>query len=343
MRTNSLTAERTEGRSRHVVRSAERDLPGGPATTADTRRWLRSTCEQFGLGEATVDDVVLVTSELLANAFLHARGPYSVVLEVEPQVVRTGVRDGSLTTPAVKAFDELSPTGRGLRIVAATAEAIGWDEHVDGKMVWADLALPGATEEEGERGRAARVRQRLRADLERLSESPSRTSASNALAEVGRTAAHTGLEEEEPPATVRVILSDMPITTFCSMRARIEAQLRESALIVLGSARGEASGELLDLAEQLCNRFSEVARAITSASIEPAVAEATRTRGDFVIAIPSSAADRLVAFGQVVRAMNSWCEGGYLLHSPLTPEMLELHDRTLEEARRQITAGSPPR
>ena len=130
------------GRTRRALRIAERELARGPASMAETRRWLGAVAAAFGLGRGSTEDVLLVVSELLSNAFLHAAGPYSVSAELERDRLRVGVRDRSPALPVLKDFEELAATGRGLRIVAATTLSWGADPLADGKIVWADLALP---------------------------------------------------------------------------------------------------------------------------------------------------------------------------------------------------------
>lgn len=303
---------------------------------------MRATCTSFGFDAKTVDAVVLVASELLANALLHASGPYSVVLEVERELVRVGVRDRSLAMPVLKAFDELAATGRGLQIVAASTVEWGCDPHVDGKTVWASLALPDLVEsswdlaEPTRRGGGGNDPFPSPAGTSRTSS----TAPSEAHAE--RTASRTGREKASPPPQLkRVWYLGVPVAAFLAMRARIEAMLRESTLIALGRSKDEIPEQLRALVERATTQFRPVARAEAAAPPEP-VRTDEAGRGDFAVDFPPAVARHLRPFGLVVADLNDWCESSHLLVSPLTNEMLELHSWSIEEALRQLHIGAAP-
>lgn len=344
-----------KARERAVVRVAERELARGPASTTETRQWLRATATSFGLGSPTVENLLLVASELLVNAFLHASGPFSVVLEIEPDMLRVGVRDRSLTLPVLKPFDEFAATGRGLRIVAASAASWGVDLHVDGKTVWADIELPdlGASATAGPEsffsaGEASHLGGRSERAKGRVGASQSSTSSTGSMTEPridGRgTSAHTGLEAHPAGAAHalrRIWYLNVPVADFVAMRSRIEATLRESTLIVLGGAR-DVPPALHELAETATTRFLGVARAEASASPSPVRLHGGGERGDFAVDFPYGACAQLRAFGAVVRELNGWCESSHLLVDPLTPEMLALHAWAVEQACNQLELGSEP-
>lgn len=243
-----------------------------------------------------------------------------------------------------KAFDELAATGRGLRIVEATTLGWGVDLHRDGKTVWADLALPNVDEVEdtllrpGERaGRGDSGRR----DRPQPGGGPSRTQTTGPSSSppVGseRTAARTGLEDGAPPVKVqRVSYRGVPVTDYIAMRARVEAMLRESTLIVLGGDHEDIPAVLLELAVRATTKFEAVARAQASALPEPVAVDEESGTGEFVVDFPVSAVDQLLGFGDVVHSLNDWCASSHLLVSPLTPEMRELHHWTMSEAARQL-------
>ncbi len=329
------------------MRIAERELARGPVSMAETRRWLQSVVTSFGLGRGAAEDVLLVASELLSNAFLHAAGPYSVSAEMERDRLRVGVRDRSTTLPVLKDFEELAATGRGLRIVAATALGWGADPLPDGKVVWADLALPDTAEAAGDDdrlpgpARSGGWSSRSGGDSgtsPNLSAPPRARAGQHTAARTGRDAA---LAATAPPLG-RVVFREVPVGDFLAMRARIEAALRESTLIVLGGEREDVPGELLTLAEQATTRFREVARAEASASPEPCAVGEDGLHGDFAVDYPLAAAGQLEAFAEVVRSLNRWCESSHLLVAPLSEEMLRLHRWSVREAVRQLRLGDEP-
>ncbi|WP_063775235.1 ATP-binding protein [Streptacidiphilus anmyonensis] len=87
-------------------------------------------------GEA-VEDVVLVVSELVANATAHAGGATEIALVIDADSLSVSVADTD-TKPAVASPVEPSrPGGHGLHIVEALATAWGSAPGAHGKTVWA--------------------------------------------------------------------------------------------------------------------------------------------------------------------------------------------------------------
>ncbi len=334
-------------RQRRVMRVAERELARGPASTAETRGWLKAVSASFGFDDATVESLTLVASELLANAFLHAAGPFAVSLEVERDILRVGVSDRSTLSPVLKAFDDFASTGRGLRIVQATSLEWGTDMRVDGKTVWADLALPHledlsiAGDQPG--NPSARGEVHWAEPLHRGGGS-SRTSSNQPIdGDERTTSARTGQEPDAGAGTVqRVIYRDVPVEQFIAMRARIEAMLREGTLIVLGGDREDVPEGLRELARRATTQFLAVARAEASAPPEPVARREGTGLGDFAVDFPAVAAEHLEEFADVVKTLNEWCRSNHLLVAPLTDEMQRLHRWSVRQAAAQIGSGVAP-
>lgn len=122
----------------------------------------------MALDEEVVDEVVLVVSELAANAVRHAATPFELVVDGDGDRVRVEVRDGSHRMPRRHVPALGDATGRGLLIVGRLAIAWGADRTVEGKVVWAEL--PGAPA--GSRTAASGVRPHRRRDGAPPSPSP---------------------------------------------------------------------------------------------------------------------------------------------------------------------------
>src|SRR3954447_9640253 len=88
----------------------------------------------------SIDDVVLVASELVGNAVIHAgdgtADDLRVSWEVEPGAVVVRVADPSGQLPEPRSADDAVTGGRGLAIVAAIATDWGVHRSPDGKQVW---------------------------------------------------------------------------------------------------------------------------------------------------------------------------------------------------------------
>jgi anti-sigma regulatory factor (Ser/Thr protein kinase) len=126
------------------MRSATTSLPPEPASSRACRRFLMATLEAWG-ADQFADDAVLLLSELVTNAVLHAGTTIDVAIRLDGDLLRVEVGDGSPTLPRVRHFSMLSGTGRGLALVAGTAKQ--WDIErlpTGGKRVWFELESPAS-------------------------------------------------------------------------------------------------------------------------------------------------------------------------------------------------------
>ncbi|MGW6159814.1 SpoIIE family protein phosphatase, partial [Streptomyces sp. NPDC055144] len=84
----------------------------------------------------------LIVSELVTNAIRHAHGP------IELRLIRTGNRlicaasDASSTSPHLRRATVSDEGGRGLFLVAQFAQRWGTRHTAEGKVIWAELAIP---------------------------------------------------------------------------------------------------------------------------------------------------------------------------------------------------------
>lgn len=124
---------------------AEVTLPGATSSVPAARRFAESVLSSWGEPDAAWSAAVCV-SELAGNCALHARTSFTVTVELEDDVVRIEVRDGSPRVPTQRAYDTGATTGRGLRLVGEYATRWGVDTTTTGKTVWLvlDLADDGA-------------------------------------------------------------------------------------------------------------------------------------------------------------------------------------------------------
>ncbi|MEV0681430.1 ATP-binding protein [Actinosynnema sp. NPDC050436] len=107
--------------------------PGGAALARDfTRRTL--SCWDY---RGDHDDVVLVVSELVANACRHALGPAVLRLTGGPLRVLVEVSDGSPVPPRLR--PQGTDGGWGMPLVDRLALRWGVTPHGQGKVVWCEL------------------------------------------------------------------------------------------------------------------------------------------------------------------------------------------------------------
>ncbi|MEU8516436.1 ATP-binding protein [Kitasatospora sp. NPDC048722] len=93
---------------------------------------------------AVVEDVLLMVSELVTNACLHAPGgPRELRLSWNGERLRAEVSDASPAPPRLRRHaDPGRPGGHGLRVVDRLARDWGCLPEGAGKLVWLEIASP---------------------------------------------------------------------------------------------------------------------------------------------------------------------------------------------------------
>ncbi|MEV7675019.1 ATP-binding protein [Streptomyces sp. NPDC088752] len=127
-----------------------------PAARAD----FAEAAAKSGLDPAVADVVLLGLSELATNAVRHAERRFTVVTAIRgPRCPRVRLEvhdtcktripafpdDGGGALDFLAALDGDAVGGRGLAMIAAFADRTGVTEDPNGKTVWFEVRLPGAT------------------------------------------------------------------------------------------------------------------------------------------------------------------------------------------------------
>ena len=115
-------------------------LLGEAATSpAAARRFVASRVSTLGF-HRLIDDVVLVVTELVTNAVVHARTESRVLLYVRHGRLRLEVRDENPVLPERRHASDHATTGRGLALVESLSASWGANPAPGGgKVVWADF------------------------------------------------------------------------------------------------------------------------------------------------------------------------------------------------------------
>ena len=112
-----------------------------PAMAAVVRRSIAADLADRAVSQDRIDDVVLVASELVSNAVVHAGNrtdeELDVTWDVQPDYVLVKVLDASPDLPLRRSTNDTDTRGRGLSIVAALALDWGVRRTTAGKQVWA--------------------------------------------------------------------------------------------------------------------------------------------------------------------------------------------------------------
>lgn len=123
-----------DGDRRLLGESATLQLNAHPTSPRAAREFVTSTLEDWGWAE-DLATAVLLTSELVTNAVLHADSDVTVTVRGE-RSLRVEVFDESSVPPSP---DQLGD-GRGLRLMDALAASWGVSPQEGGKAVWFELA-----------------------------------------------------------------------------------------------------------------------------------------------------------------------------------------------------------
>jgi len=138
--------ELLEDLGRQAPRSAVLRIGPNPGEVAEARRFVAERCDDWDCGEM-VNDAMVVVSELVTNAVVHAHSGCEVRARIAASsVLRLEVIDAGPGTPDPQVATEEDEHGRGLVLVSALSAAWGVDSLPDGrKLVWAELLLPLAS------------------------------------------------------------------------------------------------------------------------------------------------------------------------------------------------------
>jgi anti-sigma regulatory factor (Ser/Thr protein kinase) len=119
--------------------TSTRSFPCQPEAVTAARRFVRDVLSDHS--RETVEAAELMASELATNCVRHARTDFEMAIHDKGQV-RIEVRDSGGGRPRVLSPAPQEPSGRGLRIVEAMADAWGVVPGSDGKAVWFTVPRP---------------------------------------------------------------------------------------------------------------------------------------------------------------------------------------------------------
>lgn len=121
-------------------------LPPGSQAARYARRTVTGLLapEQTSCPRAVAEDLVLIVSELVTNAVLHAKGPYGLTVSLEEGRAGVAVSDGSADLSqhhAGASRQRAEPGGRGLKIVRELGADLfvsrsGIGKHVIAILTW---------------------------------------------------------------------------------------------------------------------------------------------------------------------------------------------------------------
>ncbi|HUQ39348.1 MAG TPA: ATP-binding protein [Acidimicrobiales bacterium] len=290
-------------------RRASINLDPGPASVGVARRGLVATLDRWAVADDLIQRAVLVTSELVTNAVLHAGGAVCLRVETHPRGgLRLEVVDRGDGSPMPRRYGPEASTGRGLALVESLCAAWGVDERADGKVVWAVVSS-----DEAPLPRAAEV--------------------------------HDGPRAAGSARVVPLVLPDVPVRTYLEMQSHHDALLRELDLVAFrmeepGSEESDTPLRVREMVLRSRRRFSHqretFARQIAAARAQGAPTVELRDT------LPVAAALELGRYVNLLEEAEQLARQGLLLAVEPSAPIVALRRWLVAESSAQLEEGRAP-
>ena len=121
-----------------VLKSERQRFPSELHSARDARRFAAGVLASWAC-ENLADAVLLLVSELVTNAVIHAHSDVEVVLRLRPARVRVEIIDSAVEYVQRRDAASDDQSGRGMALTEALAIAWGVDTLVAGKSVWFEV------------------------------------------------------------------------------------------------------------------------------------------------------------------------------------------------------------
>jgi anti-sigma regulatory factor (Ser/Thr protein kinase) len=285
-------------------------LPRSSSSVATARRFIKARVAAWSFPERASEQLVLIGSELVTNAVLHARTELTLTLELREDRVRISVKDRSQAPATLRHYRPDALTGRGLGVVAALSDTWGVSAAADGKIVWAE---PGAN---GDEPTAAPRPPDLRG-------APSTPS--------------TGTPGARPVRFVGV-----PVDGYLELQAHNDALFRELELISIELEHddgAQVAAPLGDLGDQLYRRFRGQRDSYRD------VVAAALARGDATVELTTTASPAAASGARGYLALleqaDALCRDGTLLIPEPSAGVKSLRRWFVEEMVAQVEGAAP--
>jgi GAF domain-containing protein/anti-sigma regulatory factor (Ser/Thr protein kinase) len=273
-----------------------------------------------------VDDVALIISELVTNAFLHGEPPVVVRISAHAHLVHIEVADESRSAPMRGRPDSNAMTGRGMGLIEALSSRWGVAPEANGKKVWCELEatsddLPSA----------------FAPDL------PPASDVAAIQADWDRPAGKIG-DWDEP--TFVVALGDVPTDLLLAAKAHVDNLVREFTLAAAGAESGATADvptHLAALIESVLHGFADARNAIKRQALAAADVGAPRTH--LSLTMPISAAAAGDAYLSALDEADGYARAARLLTLETPPQhraFRRWYVQSLIVQLRAIAAGEPP-
>ena len=283
-------------------------LGEGPESVGTARRQARSILGSWAVGPRAIDDVLLVLSELVTNAVLHAGEAQSAAIVLSDDRVRGEVADRSRVAPSPSRYGLDAHTGRGLGLVQSLSLEWGVAHQAQGKLVWADVPIDDA----------------------------------QSLPVPHAWADGAGKEARHAPDLPRIArFLRVPVTGYLRVSEQNDALLRDVDLLLIGERSGHVApvpDALLDACRRLHDGFAHPG--CYRATVRAAAA-AGHERVDLASPLPRAGAGRAEAHVRTIEEIEAFAGDGHLLIEPATAEVRRLRRWFVDQTVAQAAGAAP--
>jgi anti-sigma regulatory factor (Ser/Thr protein kinase) len=116
------------------------ELAPKAASVRTARLFTADVLGDDGVESSVIELAVLLVSELVTNAAVHARSGVRMTVHVDSHWVRIEVEDEGPGEPVMGTLTPNQLKGRGLAVVDRLSTDWGADMHDDHKVVWFEIA-----------------------------------------------------------------------------------------------------------------------------------------------------------------------------------------------------------
>ncbi|WP_232794353.1 MULTISPECIES: ATP-binding protein [Pseudofrankia] len=110
-----------------------------PMAVRDMRHAVRRMCCSADLPADTCDTAMLLTSETVTNAIVHAGTSARLVIRASSGCIRVEVTDDNNRSPTTAPTRTDATHGRGIGLIDTLATRWGIQRHTHGKTVWFEI------------------------------------------------------------------------------------------------------------------------------------------------------------------------------------------------------------
>jgi PAS domain S-box-containing protein len=255
------------------------------------------------------ESAVLLVSELVTNALLHAGTDIDVAAVVDRDGLRVDIGDGSPHLPSRRRYAATAGTGRGLMMLESMVDDWGVTRHRDGKTVWFRLSgQDGASEEPTE----------------------------------PRTAGATGPGPRS--SSVPVELRNMPLLLHAAWQEHAEALLREYLLASMESEGVDSIQMHAEAIDAIAVLEEHVPPAPVEMSSDDLMADPTEpyvSASRIEVPVPQDSVTHFETLDRAIEAALDLSHEGLVLAAPTQPEVQVFRRWLCREVLRQAEGGSP--